>query len=74
MLFKFVLSKKKKLSPTKKMERGKDSIDLDSKPLSKSSLLLNIEKKKVVRDFSTEVVVLTLMINTIGLYTIFGGK
>ena len=33
------------------MERGKDSIDLDSKPLSKSSLLLNIENKKVVRDF-----------------------
>ena len=48
------------------MERGKDFINLDSKPLSKSSMLLNIEKKKVV--------VLTLMINTIGLYTIFGGK
>ena len=51
MLFKFVLSKKKKLSPTKKMERGKDSIDLDSKPLSKSSLLLNIEKKKLYEIF-----------------------
>ena len=52
MLYKFVLSKNKiKLSPTKKMKRGKDSIDLDSKPLSKSSLLLNIEKNKVVRDF-----------------------
>ena len=49
MLYKFVLRKKKSL--TKKMERGKDSIDLDSKPLFKSSLLLNIEKKKVVRDF-----------------------
>ena len=33
------------------MERGKDSINLDSRPLSKSSLLLNIEKRKVVRDF-----------------------
>ena len=32
------------------MERGKDSIDLDSKSLSKSSLL-NIEKKKIVRYF-----------------------
>ena len=30
------------------MERGKDSIDLDSKYLSKSSILLNIEKKKIV--------------------------
>ena len=66
MLYKFVVSKKKKKSPTKKMERGKDFINLDYKPLSKSSMLLNIEKKKVV--------VLTLMINTIGLYTIFGGK
>ena len=33
------------------MERGKDSIDLESKPLSKSSILLNIKNKKVVRDF-----------------------
>ena len=49
MLYKFVLSKKKILSPTKKMERCKDSIDLDSKPLSKSSLLLNIEKRKLYK-------------------------
>ena len=34
MLYKFVLRKKKNLSPTKKMERGKYSIDLDFKPLS----------------------------------------
>ena len=50
MLYKFVLNKKK-ISTTKKIERGKDSIYLDSKPLSKSSMLLNIEKKKVVRYF-----------------------
>ena len=47
MLYKFVLTKKKNLSPTKKMERCKDSIDLYFKPLSKCSLLLNIENKKV---------------------------
>ena len=51
MLYKFVLRKKKKFISNKKMERGKISIDLDSKPLSKSSLLLNIEKKKIVQDF-----------------------
>ena len=44
ILYKFVLSKKKQKYPTKKMERGKDSIDLDSKPLSKSNMLLNIKK------------------------------
>ena len=33
------------------MERGKDSIHLNSKPLSKSIILMSIEKKKVVRDF-----------------------
>ena len=54
MLYKFVLSKIYiyiyiYISPTKKMEKGKDSIDLDSKPLSKSSLLLNITKKKLYK-------------------------
>ena len=33
------------------MERGKDFINLDSKPLSRSNMLLNIEKRKAVRDF-----------------------
>ena len=34
------------------MKRGKDSIDLDYKSLFKSSMLLKIEKKKVVRDLN----------------------
>ena len=33
-------NQKKKLCPTKKMERGKDSIDLDSNPLS---IILNTQ-------------------------------
>ena len=45
------------ISNKKKMERGKDSIDLDSKPLSKSSMLLNIEKNKIVRDFDLNLLV-----------------
>ena len=44
ILYKFVLSKKNQKYLTKKMERGKDSIDLDYKPLSKSNMLLNIKK------------------------------
>ena len=40
MFYKFVLSKKKKKSPTKKMERGKDFIDLDSKPLVYTQFLV----------------------------------
>ena len=39
------------------MERGKYSIYLNSKPLSKSSLFLDIEKKKVVRDFDLNLLV-----------------
>ena len=75
-------------------------MNLDFKPLFKSSMLLNIEKNKIVRDSdlnllvdrgfdlnkfikegekvfkekNNQKVVSTLMINTIGLYTNFGGK
>ena len=58
MLYKFVLSKIYiyiyiyiYISPTKKMEKGKAFIYLDYKHLSKSCMLLNIAKKKVVQDF-----------------------
>ena len=62
MLYKFVLSKKKKKSPTKKIERGKvyrkDSINFDSKHLSKSSLLVYTQflmGNKIIYNFKLKI-------------------
>ena len=48
MLYKFVLNKKIKIISNKKMERGKDFIDLDFKPLVYKQIL---EGNKIIYNF-----------------------